>query len=561
MSKVDIRRLDSVTANDTTATALINENFEKLQAGIEDALSRTGKTPNFMDADFDMNSRRIINCGEAVEDNDVVTYKVVKDSISTAKDSATSAANSAAQAATSAQSALVSSTNAINALRNAEDTLTLASGLLTETQQYVEFAKADIDVVVQDAKDAVDDTIAGAVEDVKQEAMNAANSVIEQAAELAANSAKATVDEYVLGTVTPQVQGFVNIAQQAASNADADATNAEESATIASNEADEAKHWADDAKIWATGTDGEVETIAPGEEKHSSREYAARAENSANTASTAAISAEAAATTAWGKINNIGDIFFTTRTEAEVNGAVECNGSTYNVGDYTGEHSVQNMLESGKLPYVSFSEYESTLSTSGAVRCFGYEPGSATFRVPTLSGVLIKAGTAESSGEAVRYYEARTGTILYYVKYRAMVQLANAAKEISVVDYTSQIDAFTQTCKETVEKAGAGITTYQQEIIDLGNISGTVNLTINKVYSGQVQGTTTFVLPIVEDRSRLSQIMLQINPTASHTINWGTPYFFNQQVPSITGGLYNVYYEFDKLLGDWVCGVMVKGTE
>ena len=296
MSKVDIRRLDSVTANDTTATALINENFEKLQAGIEDALSRTGKTPNFMDADFDMNSRRIINCGEAVEDNDVVTYKVVKDSISTAKDSATSAANSAAQAATSAQSALVSSTNAINALRNAEDTLTLASGLLTETQQYVEFAKADIDGVVQDAKDAVDDTIAGAVEDVKQEATDAANAAIEQAAELAANSAKNTVDNYVMEVVVPQADVFISRAEQAAINADADAENSAESAGIAAEEADEAKHWANDAKVWATGDDAEVEELESGE--HSARVYSELTKAEAVKAEAAATRAEEAASQA-----------------------------------------------------------------------------------------------------------------------------------------------------------------------------------------------------------------------------------------------------------------------
>lgn len=232
MSKVDIRRLDSVTANDTTATALINENFEKLQAGIEDALSRTGKTPNFMDADLDMNSRRIINCGEAVEDNDVVTYKVVKDAISTAQESATSAANSAAQAATSAQSALVSSTSAINAVRNAEDTLNLASGLLVDTQNYVDSAKVEIDGVVQEAKDTISETITSAVEDVKQAAIEAA-------------------DETVQATIGMSV--------------------------------DAAAEHAREAKAWARGEDAEVEEFAPGEEEHSSRGYADLAMAIANT--------------------------------------------------------------------------------------------------------------------------------------------------------------------------------------------------------------------------------------------------------------------------------------
>lgn len=61
MSKVDIKTLDSVTNNDTTATALINDNFKELQKAVENTLSRDGTAPNFMDADLDMNSYRIIN--------------------------------------------------------------------------------------------------------------------------------------------------------------------------------------------------------------------------------------------------------------------------------------------------------------------------------------------------------------------------------------------------------------------------------------------------------------------------------------------------------------------
>lgn len=73
MSKVNIRRLDSTTKNDTTATSLINSNFSNLQEAIENTLSRDGTTPNFMNANLDMNSYRIINLGEAVEDGDPVT--------------------------------------------------------------------------------------------------------------------------------------------------------------------------------------------------------------------------------------------------------------------------------------------------------------------------------------------------------------------------------------------------------------------------------------------------------------------------------------------------------
>ena len=77
--KTPIRRLDSLTHNDTAATKLINDNFEALQQGIEDALSRSGKTPNYMDADFDLNTRRIINSGYPVNPNDAATKKYVDD--------------------------------------------------------------------------------------------------------------------------------------------------------------------------------------------------------------------------------------------------------------------------------------------------------------------------------------------------------------------------------------------------------------------------------------------------------------------------------------------------
>lgn len=79
--KTLIRKLDSLTHNDTAATKLINDNFEAIQQGIEDALSRSGKTPNFMDAPLDMNTRKIINLGTPENNNDAATKKYVDDTI------------------------------------------------------------------------------------------------------------------------------------------------------------------------------------------------------------------------------------------------------------------------------------------------------------------------------------------------------------------------------------------------------------------------------------------------------------------------------------------------
>ena len=267
MTKVSIKRLDSITKNDTTATEQINSNFLALQEAIENTLSRDGTGPNFMDADLDMNSYRIINSADPVEDLDIVNKKYVEEKIGVATEASKTAVNAAAQAATSAQSALVSSTNAINTLRNAENTINQATTLLTETQEYVDNAKLDIDNTVEtgkqeinttidDAKTELSDTIQQSVEDVKQQALNAAQGAINDAAA----QAVAIAVEYANNEIKPELVTYRDSAEE-------DATSAAESARV--------------ARVWATGEDAEVHEIEADE--HSSRGYADLAMAIANT--------------------------------------------------------------------------------------------------------------------------------------------------------------------------------------------------------------------------------------------------------------------------------------
>lgn len=229
MTKVKILRLDSTTENDTAATLNINTNFENIQKAIENSLSRDGSTPNYMDADLDMNSYRIINVGTAVDDTDAVSYKQFKEETGAAVASASQAAASAAQAANSAQSALVSSTNAINSVRNAEEQLN------------------NVIVYVDEAKQSIDNTINDALADVKQQALDAAQESIDTAAE----QATTIVIDHAENVIKPELNALADAASQ-------DATSASESATL--------------ARTWATGEDDEVQAIEPDE--HSSRGYA-----------------------------------------------------------------------------------------------------------------------------------------------------------------------------------------------------------------------------------------------------------------------------------------------
>lgn len=99
---------------------------------------------------------------------------------------------------------------------------------------------------------------------------------------------------------------------------------------------------------------------------------------------------------------NVGDIFFTMRTDSSLSGAVECNGSQYNTSDFTGSQSIGQLLAGGKVPYVSLSDYATALSTQGSCGVFGWDGvGTTQFRVPSLNDVFIETGTAAEIGDYI----------------------------------------------------------------------------------------------------------------------------------------------------------------
>ena len=240
MPKVDIKKLDSVTNNDTTATKQINDNFQALQQAVENTISRDGTIPNYMDANFDLNSYRIINAGDPVGDQDVVTLKYFEEKAGGAIEAAAEAKASASKAASSAQSALVASNNAIGQLAQAE-------GLLTATEQFVDSAKSDINTAVSDAESTISTIVSDAEGSITNIAVTEANKAIANAAQEATDTAKANVNSYVDGTVKPSLQTYVDQAQEDANSAATSMEQAASSATAASNYASNASADADNA--------------------------------------------------------------------------------------------------------------------------------------------------------------------------------------------------------------------------------------------------------------------------------------------------------------------------
>lgn len=101
------------------SVAKLNANFTALEEAIENTLSRDGTTPNVMEADFDMNSNRILNLPDPALDQEPVTLGYLTDNFGDgAVGAAADAANAAAAALLSANVATASASAAASSASN-----------------------------------------------------------------------------------------------------------------------------------------------------------------------------------------------------------------------------------------------------------------------------------------------------------------------------------------------------------------------------------------------------------------------------------------------------------
>ena len=147
-----------------------------------------------------------------------------------------------------------------------------------------------------------------------------------------------------------------------------------------------------------------------------------------------------------------------------------------------------------------------------------------------------------------------------------IVSAASGAKEVAVTEINnSKTSALTEinTTKDTavneVEQAGETISSFQFPIIPISQTSGSVSVSTNTIYQMSINGATTFVLPSSVNTGVFNQIKVMAMITGTPTIDWGTTRFFDKKTPIIEGGSYDIYFDYDNLLGAWVCGAMDKG--
>lgn len=116
---------------------------------------------------------------------------------------------------------------------------------------------------------------------------------------------------------------------------------------------------------------------------------------------------------------NVGDTFLTMRNDNGLNGAVECDGATYNTTDFTGTESIGALLEAGKLDYVSLSAYSTAISTKGWCDKIGWDgTGNTQFRVPTLNAHIVQTNNIPVVGNGMALGINGDGSGLYGILYR-----------------------------------------------------------------------------------------------------------------------------------------------
>lgn len=224
---------------------------------------------------------------------------------------------------------------------------------------------------------------------------------------------------------------------------------------------------------------------------------------------------------------NIGDIFFTARTDTEINGAVECNGGTYSTADFEGKQNVGNLLASNSLPYVTLSEYESLVSANGSCRAFGWD-GGTEFRVPTIPALLLTKeqsavvgngmsigfwdgtnaytfGAASSYGitQDKTHYGSPVGTTLTIseatskttgltpdptksgivanldvIEYRAMVQLASGATDQAVITATSALQQLANKANSDLSNVASVASSFKEQSVGWGIPDYTAGISI-----------------------------------------------------------------------------------
>ena len=91
---------------------------------------------------------------------------------------------------------------------------------------------------------------------------------------------------------------------------------------------------------------------------------------------------------------NIGDVFYTLRSDSTLNGAVATDGAEYNAADFdqNEENNPYALCINNRLPNLPYADYANQVKTQGCCAYFGIDTANGKFKVPTINDVVIQAG-------------------------------------------------------------------------------------------------------------------------------------------------------------------------
>ena len=199
---------------------------------------------------------------------------------------------------------------------------------------------------------------------------------------------------------------------------------------------------------------------------------------------------------------NIGDIFWTTRTDSALNGAVEANGAQYNFADVNGgDNNIQDLLEAGNLPYVSIAEFDTMVSEQGGCDSFGY--GTAEL---TLYPVYIFTGMSEG----IQFYS----NVLIWSS--AQKDSNDVLQGVKLYDKNTYQELTGWYVKDEVMLGLYYIYNSEDERQDPNGYMPDGNDTVTLPTGGEFQSTTYFKVP-----KKLGRVLVRSQkPTADNNYTW-----------------------------------------
>lgn len=118
--------------------------------------------------------------------------------------------------------------------------------------------------------------------------------------------------------------------------------------------------------------------------------------------------------------------------------------------------------------------------------------------------------------------------------------------------------------KELYIGTGNGIASIGSSKIEIKNLDYEpfISLETNTIHQVEAFDDIEFMPPPLQELNyeEFNQILVQLYMPDVVSIDLGTEVFFNGKMPTLSdSGSYDIIYEFDNEIDEWVCGVIYKG--